>query len=518
MAGRSARQLCRSLLAGRSARQLCRSLLLMVALVAGLCVGCLIATPVDGKSGLAGYHGGYNTPSGEGEWSRGGGMAAPFLRLNSQGGGQGETGEEGLEDIMVEAVDFARQDGEKEGGQDDDNVSEKTRLEGFQAFVGKPRVVVDTDAGSVTTWRLNVSTHRHREIGIGILRINSNAMSLPMYFNYDMVFFVLQGRGRIEFHLEGKHYVKKLSTSDVYGVPSGHMLFFVNSGGDEVMEVFGMSSVVEGVEGARAKRFSIGGGEAPTSILGGFDKKILEAALHVKREELESLLTSHSSGDIVYLNDRRAPKLTSSQSTVEGEVMEEEEEIPAVEGLPSDNKWWLENPYNVEKSKADFSSRKGWSTVVDEKKMTFLKHVDMGVFRVKLSKGCMMLPHWNPDSIEVGMVTAGRGLVQVVFPNGTSAITEEVQKGDLFVVPRFHPVVQVALGDDPFEFVGVTTTSRPARPYFLAGLTSVLHDVDSALLGTSFDISEEKVKRLLQKSQTDTVMSGLESMHSRDDL
>ncbi|GBG70612.1 hypothetical protein CBR_g6739 [Chara braunii] len=408
-----------------------------------------------------------------------------------------ETSQGDIDIVHREREGGGRGGGSSSGHWDQDDLCRETAerstciLRGFKPFIGKPRVVVETDAGSVTTWRLNVTTHRHRELGIGVLTLKSNAMSLPMYTNYDMVFFVLRGRGRIEFHLEGKHYVKKLSRSDVYGVPSGHMLFFVNSGGEEVMEVLAMSSVAGGVEAVHHKRYSIGGGEAPTSILGGFDKEVMEAALHVKREDLESLLTSQSAGDIVYLSERRAPKLSTPERSEDWEVMQEEEEIPTIAApRPSDNKWWLEDPYSVDVSKPDFSSLNGWSTVVDENKLTFLKEVDMGVFRVKLAKGGMLLPHWNPDAMEVGMVTAGRGLIQVVFPDGTSAIKEEVQKGDLFVVPRFHPVVQVASRDDPFEFVGFTSNSKPAHPYFLAGGTSVLHDVDAELLGTGYGVIE----------------------------
>eukprot|EP00494_Astrolonche_serrata_P006200 UN06217 len=85
----------------------------------------------------------------------------------------------------------------------------------------------------------------------------------------------------------------------------------------------------------------------------------------------------------------------------------------------------------------------------------------------------MMAPHVNPRATEYGVVLAGEGVIQVVFPNGSLAMSAVVRAGDVFWIPRHFPFVQVASRGGPFVFFGFTTSARRNKPQFLTGPTSV---------------------------------------------
>ncbi|KAG7010615.1 Vicilin-like seed storage protein, partial [Cucurbita argyrosperma subsp. argyrosperma] len=91
----------------------------------------------------------------------------------------------------------------------------------------------------------------------------------------------------------------------------------------------------------------------------------------------------------------------------------------------------------------------------------------------------------------------GTGTIQIVYPNGTSAMDTEVTEGDVFWVPRYFPFCQIASRTGPFEFFGFTTSSRKNRPQFLAGANSIFHTLRSPAVATAFDITEDDLDRLL---------------------
>lgn len=112
-------------------------------------------------------------------------------------------------------------------------------------------------------------------------------------------------------------------------------------------------------------------------------------------------------------------------------------------------------------------------------------------------QGSMMAPHVNPTAAEYGIVLRGTGTIQIVYPNGTSAMNAEVTEGDVFWIPRYFPFCQIASRTGPFEFFGFTTSSRKNRPQFLAGASSIFHTLRNMEMATAFDITEDDMERLL---------------------
>ena len=107
-----------------------------------------------------------------------------------------------------------------------------------------------------------------------------------------------------------------------------------------------------------------------------------------------------------------------------------------------------------------------------------------------------MAPHINPRATEYGIVLRGSGRIQVVYPNGSSAMNAEVREGDVFFVPRFFPFCQIASRSGPLEFFGFTNSARKNTPQFLAGAASLLRTMMGPELAAGFGVREDTMRRV----------------------
>lgn len=106
----------------------------------------------------------------------------------------------------------------------------------------------------------------------------------------------------------------------------------------------------------------------------------------------------------------------------------------------------------------------------------------------------MMAPHVNPTATEYGIVLRGSGRIQIVYPNGTAAMSRKVSEGDVFVVPRYFACCQISSRTGPFEFFGFTTSARKNRPQFLVGASSLLRTLPNPELAVAFGVSEYRLR------------------------
>lgn len=118
----------------------------------------------------------------------------------------------------------------------------------------------------------------------------------------------------------------------------------------------------------------------------------------------------------------------------------------------------------------------------------------------------MMAPHVNPSATEYGIILGGLGSIQVVFPNGTTAMNADVSEGDVFWIPRYFPFCQLASRGGPLQFFGFTTSSRRNRPQFLAGRKSVLRMMRGPALAAAFNVSEKKMDAMLRAQREEVIL------------
>ncbi|KAI7728770.1 hypothetical protein M8C21_028699, partial [Ambrosia artemisiifolia] len=152
----------------------------------------------------------------------------------------------------------------------------------------------------------------------------------------------------------------------------------------------------------------------------------------------------------------------------------------------------------------------GWSVIVTSKELDVLKDTNFGVFVVNLAKGSMMAPHFSPNTIEIAIVLHGQGVIEVVCPGiasetGCKNSRLRVEEGDVFVVPREHPMAQMSFNNDSFVFMGLMLNEKKESPQYLAGKLSILQRLDRKVLEKSFNVGNTTLDWILSNEKEDII-------------
>ncbi|KAF8397644.1 hypothetical protein HHK36_016564 [Tetracentron sinense] len=346
-----------------------------------------------------------------------------------------------------------------------------------------------------------------------------------------------RGEAKIGWIYKEDMVEKQLKMGDVYRIPAGSAFYMVNTGEGQRLQIICSITTSEslGMGQGPFQSFFVGGGKYPKSVLAGFEPRTLTSAFNVSVSELNEIMTRQQSGPIVFVTGADQPSRWEKFMQLKlrerlGELKNMEEEDEAEEEEQSTWTWrkllnsmfkeeengkkkTVKQPdsYNVYDRKPDFKNNYGWSIALDESDYTPLSHSGIGVFLVNLTAGSMMAPHVNPTATEYGIVLRGSGSIQVVFPNGTSAMNAEVEEGDVFWVPRYFPFCQIASRKGPMEFFGFTTSARKNRPQFLVGASSVLQSMRGPELATAFGASEEMFGHFIDAQRESIILPSAEA-------
>lgn len=329
---------------------------------------------------------------------------------------------------------------------------------------------------------------------------------------------------------------RQLRMGDVYRIPAGSTFYIVNTGETQRLHIICSIDPYEGLGVGTFQSFFVGGGANPVSVLAGFDPQTLSTALNVSIGELRDIMTAQGAGPIMYADTTHAPSLWANflklkdeeklkrlkmmAATTESSGKEEEEgqsnwswgklweSLVGKQNRKGDkdrrgdrkkgsDKGSGPDPHNLYHRDPDFRNAYGWSIALDGHSYHPLKKSGVGVFLVNLTAGSMLAPHLNPTATEYGIVLSGRGSIQVVYPNGSSAMTARVSEGDVFWIPKYFPFCQIASRAGPFEFFGFTTSAHRNRPQFLVGASSILNTMRGPELATAFGLTEERFDEIV---------------------
>ncbi|XP_017190456.1 prunin 1 Pru du 6.0101-like [Malus domestica] len=88
----------------------------------------------------------------------------------------------------------------------------------------------------------------------------------------------------------------------------------------------------------------------------------------------------------------------------------------------------------------------------------------------------------------------GSARVQVVNENGNPILDDQVQEGQLFIVPQNHGVITQA-GNEGFEYIAFKTNDN-AMISTLAGRTSILRALPLEVLANAYQIQRQQAHQL----------------------
>nr|BAO50859.1 13S globulin [Fagopyrum esculentum] len=146
-------------------------------------------------------------------------------------------------------------------------------------------------------------------------------------------------------------------------------------------------------------------------------------------------------------------------------------------------------------SRADvFNPRAGRINTVNSNNLPILEFIQLSAQHVVLYKNAILGPRWNLNAHSALYVTRGEGRVQVVGDEGRSVFDDNVQRGQILVVPQGFAVVLKA-GNEGLEWVELKNDDN-AITSPIAGKTSVLRAIPVEVLANSYDISTKEAFRL----------------------
>ncbi|KAL8099225.1 hypothetical protein AgCh_031768 [Apium graveolens] len=377
-------------------------------------------------------------------------------------------------------------------------------------------------------WRSVVSTEYGKisdvEIGDGVngtyylqlIEMDPNALFLPVILHADMIFYVHSGSGRVTwFDVDGetngnKHKDKdksegiSIQRGDVYRLKLG-TIFYVHSSLNDERRKLRIYAIFANSVGDLHEPV-VGPYSGIRDLVLGFDKRVLQAAFQMPEEAVEQITSAKKPPQIVHA-------VQNSSSRTFWEVEAQFIEVFLGRNMYSlfevNKKKKLSDVYNFFTGDRDVENCNGWSTAVSSKQSQSLRGSNIGLFMVNLTKGAMMGPHWNPTATEIAIVLEGQGMVNIVcLGTGRKECNNTrfmVKEGYAFVVPRFHPMAQMAFNNGTFVFVGFTTRDRNNHPQFLTGKRSVLQTLQKHVLAVAFNVSNSTASRLVEP-QNDSII------------
>uniref|UniRef100_A0ACD5TVC4 Uncharacterized protein n=1 Tax=Avena sativa TaxID=4498 RepID=A0ACD5TVC4_AVESA len=409
----------------------------------------------------------------------------------------------------------------------------------------KRRIVAASEAGTVTA--ADVADAAGTVYRLQFITMDPGALFLPVQLHADMVFYVHSGRGKVTYIEEGASEASSMEVErgDVYNFEQGSILY-IQSYPNATRERFRIYAIFT------SNAISSDDPSHPTSeaytgvsnLLKGFDNEILRLGFGVSPDVVEAIKSAKSPQSIIRYNPDQEKKGGDSNWT--------EDIFDALWGVDPLNKKKKQKKekkdkksktFNFYSGKPDVENCYGWSKTMTNKDLQNMKGSDIGMFMVNLTTGSMMGPHWNPKATEIAIVTHGSGIVQTVCPSsqsggggesgpghhehaggrgerdhheeGKGGHQEEcknsvfrVKEGDVFVVPRFHPMAQMSFNNGSFVFVGFSTHMGQNHPQFLAGKQSVLQVIGKEILALSLgQKNSSAVEKLLSAQGGSTIMA-----------
>ncbi|XP_010905079.1 vicilin-like seed storage protein At4g36700 [Elaeis guineensis] len=370
------------------------------------------------------------------------------------------------------------------------------------------RTLVTTDSGMITA--VDVHDGYKGLYHLQFITMEPSSLFLPVLLHTDMLFYVQTGRGTVSYTTEDGTTQVDVKRGDIYRLEEG-TVFYVRSHPDPMREKLRIHAIFDTNNMENPSESFVGAYSNISDLVRGFDEKVLEMSFAVSEEIIRSIEWVKPPSIIPF-----TPKKNESRkhNWKEG-IFEALVGFQGPTDIINKKKKTKTKTFNIYTATPDVENCNGWSIAVTKKEFRSLKGSQFGVFMVNLTKGSMMGPHWNPTATEIAVVIEGQGMVQVVCPSKPSGEGGDtfrcrntkfrVKEGDLFVVPRYHPMVQISFNNNSFVFVGFSTMVKKNYPQFLVGERSVLQTIEREILEVSFNSSNTTIETLLT-SQRESIM------------
>nr|E3SH28.1 RecName: Full=Prunin 1 Pru du 6.0101; Short=Pru1 Pru du 6.0101; AltName: Full=11S globulin; AltName: Full=11S seed storage protein; AltName: Full=Allergen Pru du 6.01; AltName: Full=Amandin Pru du 6.0101; AltName: Allergen=Pru du 6.0101; Contains: RecName: Full=Prunin 1 Pru du 6.0101 acidic chain; Contains: RecName: Full=Prunin 1 Pru du 6.0101 basic chain; Flags: Precursor [Prunus dulcis]ADN39440.1 prunin 1 precursor [Prunus dulcis] len=253
------------------------------------------------------------------------------------------------------------------------------------------------------------------------------------------------------------------------------------------------------------------------NVFSGFNTQLLAQALNVNEETARNLQGQNDNrnqiirvrGNLDFVQPPRGRQEREHEERQQEQLQQERQQQGGqlmANGLEETfcSLRLKENIGNPERADI-FSPRAGRISTLNSHNLPILRFLRLSAERGFFYRNGIYSPHWNVNAHSVVYVIRGNARVQVVNENGDAILDQEVQQGQLFIVPQNHGVIQQA-GNQGFEYFAFKTEEN-AFINTLAGRTSFLRALPDEVLANAYQISREQARQLKYNRQETIALS-----------
>ncbi|KAL0456981.1 UNVERIFIED_CONTAM: 11S globulin seed storage protein Jug r 4 [Sesamum latifolium] len=139
------------------------------------------------------------------------------------------------------------------------------------------------------------------------------------------------------------------------------------------------------------------------------------------------------------------------------------------------------------------------------KTLPILSQLRLSAEKAVLYRNGITAPHWSTNSHSALYVTRGSARIQVVGHKGRSVLNEEVNEGQLVVVPQ-NFALAIRASEQGFEYVTFRTNDNAMKSE-LAGRLSAIRAMPDEVVMNAFGVSREDARNLKYNRDEATVFS-----------
>ncbi|GAB2227185.1 hypothetical protein Droror1_Dr00008997 [Drosera rotundifolia] len=422
----------------------------------------------------------------------------------------------------------------------------------------EPSRRIESEAGVTEYW--DPTQQQFRCAGVVVLRhvIEPKGLLLPTYANAPHVTYIVQGRGLFQAAIPGcpqtfqsetriekgserrfrdEHQrIRRFREGDVLALPAGVAKWYYNDGDSRAIAitVFDTSSFQNQLD-ENLRLFLLAGSrqiqeirgekwegvrhlEEGRNIFSSFDQELLAETLGVNIETVNRLQGQNDQrGNIVFVEKSLqflSPEFEEEE--IRREELEREARRRGRDNGLEETFCSLKLRHNINNpAETDiFNPRGGRITALNSNKLPILHFLQLSAYKVNLYERATVGPFWTVNAHSICYVTRGRGRIQIVRDNGKLVLDQEVQEGQLFVVPQNFVVIKKA-SREGLEYVAFKTSDNAVVSH-LAGRTSALRSLPVEVLANSYLISRETALHL-KRSRRSVAVFGPRSISRREE-
>ncbi|KAL2230087.1 UNVERIFIED_CONTAM: 11S globulin seed storage protein Jug r 4 [Sesamum indicum] len=248
-------------------------------------------------------------------------------------------------------------------------------------------------------------------------------------------------------------------------------------------------------------------GQGTSNIFNGFNEEFLAESFNIDPQLIRKLQSREDNRGIIVRAERPLRLVLPEYGREEQQRQREQGRGGGYMNGLEETICSLRIRENIEHTAAthSYNPRGGRISTINSQTLPILSQLRLSAEKGVLYRNGITAPHWSTNSHSALYVTRGSARIQVVGHKGRSVLNEEVNEGQLVVVPQ-NFALAIRAGEQGFEYVTFRTNDNAMKSE-LAGRLSAIRAMPDEVVMNAFGVSREDARNLKYNRDEATVFS-----------